>query len=537
MFRLKKETSNIMLYLRQMIKRCASNYPSKIAYYCGSRTATWKQMDQRSDRFAVALQKMGHKKGTTISILTLESIEVYEHYYACMKIGAVRVGINTQYAWPEICHVLKDSQTKVLLVDARVKAIADEHRGEIEELGITLIGYNGEHDFALDYETLVSESDGEPDWPELAPDDPLFYSYTSGTTGVPKGVVLTQQGGADCVIHSLISFGFSPDDIWYMPAASAWVVVIMNCYNLGNGMGVVLPDGSFKIDAFLRDLERLRVTVALLVPTMIHRAIAEHQTGKYDLSSLRLLMYGSSPATPKLIRDAREAFKVEMIQTYALTESTGGWVTYLTEQDHKRALEVEPELLKSVGRVGIHFDCSIRDEEGQPLPPNSKGEIWLRGSTLMKGYLNMPEESADALKDGWLRTNDIGRMDERGYVFLLDRQKFMIITGAVNVFPTTVEAVVIEHPAILEVAVVGVPHPVWGEAVVAVVNRRPTHMDATVEDIIAFCHGKLGKQEIPKHVVFVDALPKTANAKVKKAEIRKWLSTEKGLVPWNTEVE
>jgi acyl-CoA synthetase (AMP-forming)/AMP-acid ligase II len=311
----------------------------------------------------------------------------------------------------------------------------------------------------------------------------------------------------------------------------------MNCYNLGNGMTVVIPDGSFKVDTFLRDVERFRVTVALLVPTMIHRAIAEYQAGKHDLSSLRMLMYGSSPATPKLIRDAREAFKVDMMQTYALTESTGGWVTYLTEEDHKLALESEPELLKSVGRVGIHFDCSIRDDEGRPLPPGSKGEIWLRGSTVMKGYLNMPKESAEALKDGWLRTNDIGCMDERGYVYLLDRQKFMIITGAVNVFPTTVEAVLIEHPAIQEVAVVGVPHPEWGEAVVAVVARRPTHMDASVADIIAFCNGKLSKQETPKHVVFVNELIKTSNAKVKKTEIRKWLTDEKGLVPWNTEVE
>lgn len=526
-----------MLYLREMIKRCANNYPTKVAYYCGNRTATWKQMDERSDRFARALQKMGHDKGTTVSIMSLESIEVYEHFYACMKIGAMRVGINTQYAWPEVLHVLKDSKARVLLVDARLKTMAADHRSELEEIGITLVGYNGEHDFPFDYETLLSEASGAPEWPALAPDDLLFCSYTSGTTGVPKGVMLTQQGGADCVIHSLISFGFASDDVWYMPAASAWVVIIMNCYGLGNAMTTIIPDGSFKIDAFLRDVERFRVTVGLLVPTMVQRAIAEQQKAKYDLSSLRLLMYGSSPATPKLIRDAREAFKVEMIQTYALTESTGGWVTYLTEADHKLALESEPELLRSVGRVGIHFDCSIRDDEGRPLPPNTKGEIWLRGTTLMKGYMNLPKETAEALKDGWLRTNDIGRMDERGYVYLLDRQKFMIITGAVNVFPTTVEAVIVEHPAVLEVAVVGVPHPEWGEAVVAVINKRPTHKNTSMEDIISFCHGKLSKQETPKHVVFVDELPKTANAKVKKAEIRKWLSKEKGLVPWNTEIE
>jgi len=526
-----------MMYLRQMVKRCASNYPTKIAYYCGDRSATWKKMDEKSDSFAVALQKMGCKKGTTVSIMSLEAIEVYEHFFACMKIGAVRVGINTMYAWPEIHHILTDSKTEVLLVDARVKHIAEEHRAEIDKLGITLIGYNGDHNFPLDYETLLSESKGEPDLPALDPEDPLFYSYTSGTTGVPKGVILTQQGGADCVTHSLISFGFCNDDVWYMPAASAWVVVIMNCFNLGNGMTVVLPDGAFKINEFLRDVGRYRVSIVLLVPTMIQRAIAESQANTYDLSSLRLVLYGSAPATPKLIRDARAAFKVNMMQTYALTESTGGWVTYLSEEDHKRGLDSEPELLKSVGRVGIHFECSIRDFDGLPVPVNTKGEIWLRGTTLMKGYLNLPKETAEALQGGWLRTNDIGRMDERGYLYLLDRQKFMIITGAVNVFPTTVEAVLVEHPAILEVAVVGVPHPEWGEAVVAIANIRPGHKNVTVEDITSFCIGKLSKQEIPKHVVFVDELIKTANAKVKKAELKKWLASEKGLVPWSTEIE
>lgn len=526
-----------MLFLRQQLKRCANNYPTKTAYLYAGRSFTWKQMHERSDRFAVALQRMGHGKGTTVSILTMESIEVYEHFFACMKIGAVRLGINHQYAWPEMRHVLTDSKTKVLMVDARLKHLVDEHRTEIDGLGITLIGYNGDHGYPLDYENLLSAASGEPRWPELAPDDLLYYTYTSGTTGVPKGVMLTQQGGADCVIHSLISHGFCPDDVWYMPAASSWVVVIMNCFNLGNAMTVVIPDGSFEISSFLKDIGRYHVTVALLVPTMIHRAIAEYQKGGYDLSSLRLFVYGSSPATPKLIRDARQALKVDMMQIYALTESTGGWVTFLTETDHKLAFESEPKLLKSVGRVGIHFDCSIRDDEGEPLPPNTKGEIWLRSTTLMKGYLNLPKETAEALKDGWLRTNDIGSMDERGYIYLLDRQKFLIITGAVNVFPATVEAILIEHPAILEVAVVGVPHQEWGEAVVAVVIRKPSHQDATVADITAFCTGKLSKQETPKHVVFVDELPKTTNAKVKKMDIKKWLTAKEGLVPWNTNVE
>lgn len=165
------------------------------------------------------------------------------------------------------------------------------------------------------------------------------------------------------------------------------------------------------------------------------------------------------------------------------------------------------------------------------------GEVRLRGNTLMKGYRNLREATAEALPDGWLRTNDIGRLDERGYLYLMDRQKFLIITGAVNVFPTTVEAVLVEHPAVEEVAVVGVPHPEWGEAVVAAVVKRAGHEQTTVADLIDFCLGKLSRPETPKHVVFVDTLPKTSNAKLKKNEIKARSAPNRDSCPWSTQVE
>jgi len=153
---------------RDMVRRCAQNYPTKTAYLCGDRSATWRQMHERSDRFAVALQKLGHRKDDTVAILTLETIEVYEHFFACMKIGAPRVGLNTQYAWPEMLHVLKDSDTKFLLVQARCKHLIAEHLDEIAALGITLIGYGEGHGLPLDYEQLLAQAQGEPVWPALA---------------------------------------------------------------------------------------------------------------------------------------------------------------------------------------------------------------------------------------------------------------------------------------------------------------------------------------------------------------------------------
>lgn len=520
---------------RDLLQRCARNAPDKIAYRCGESAATWLQMHQRSDRFAVALQRLGHRAGQTVAILTQETVTVYEHFFACMKIGAPRVGLNTQYPWPEMLHVLKDSDTKFLLVQARCKHLIAERLAEIAQLGITLIGYGEGHGLALDFETLLAQAEGAPVWPALAGDDLLLISYTSGTTGVPKGAMLTQAGGANCILHSLISFGFAPDDTWYVPASSAWVVVMMGIFGLGNAMTTAIPDGSFQVQTFLREVGSHRVTVALLVPVMMQRAINELQAHPgFDLSSLRMLVYGSSPAAPKLIRDAKAAFKVALLQTYAMTEATGGWISFLTDADHERGLREEPGLLKSVGRIGIHYDCTIRDDAGRALAAGEVGEIWLRGNTLMKGYRNLPQATAEALPDGWLRTNDIGRLDARGYLYLLDRQKFMIITGGVNVFPSSVEAVLVEHAAIAEVAVVGVPHPEWGEAVVAVVVKKPGHEAAEGASIIAFCDGRLSRPETPKQVVFVDELPKTSNAKVRKGELKKWLSSTAGLVPWST---
>ncbi len=224
----------------------------------------------------------------------------------------------------------------------------------------------------------------------------------------------------------------------------------------------------------------------------------------------------------------------DLIQTYGLTEITGGWATYLTEKDHREALARRPEWLKSVGRFGPHFQCSIRDPSGKPLPPDTQGEVWIRGTAVMKGYLNRPQDTAEVMRDGgWLCTNDIARIDQDGFLYLLDRKKFMIISGAVNVFPATVEAVLAEHAGIEEAAVIGAPHPEWGEAVIAFVRTRSSHAALSGRDIMEFCADKLSKPEIPKHVVLVGELPKTSIGKIMKQPLKEMLARDPSLLPWS----
>jgi acyl-CoA synthetase (AMP-forming)/AMP-acid ligase II len=521
-----------MAFPRDLVKAASRNYPSKTAFICGDRRATWAQMDQRSDRLANALQGLGLKKGDAVATLSQERIEVHEHFYACMKTGAIRIGVNPRYVWREIEHVLRDSRTRFLFVEDRCLPLIGDHLEELEAMHIILIGI-GTSALAYEQEALIAGAEGEPAWPDLAPDDALFYSYTSGTTGFPKGVILTQLGTVDAVLFSVSSFGFSPDDVWYNPSASAWVTIVMSSFNLANGMTTVIPDGGFRIDQFLTDVGRFGVTSVILVPTMIRWIINELRSKSYDLSSWRFLIYGSAPSSPALIREMREVLPCDLIQTYGLTEVTGGWATYLSEKDHQEALARHPEWLKSVGRFGPHFECSIRDADGKPVPRNTQGEVWIRGTAVMKGYLNRPQDTAEVMREGgWLCTNDIAQMDEDGFLYLLDRKKFMIISGAVNVFPATVEAVLSEHAGIEEAAVVGALHPDWGEAVVAFVRVRGSHTGLAACDILDFCTDKLSKPEIPKHVVFVAELPKTSNGKIMKQPLREMLVRDPSLLPW-----
>ena len=518
---------------RQMAAAVGRNFRNKTALICGETSATFGRLDERSDRLAAALASLGITKGLTAAILSPERIEVHEHFWACMKTGIVRVGVNTRYAWPEIEYVLTDSAARILFVEHRCLSLVADRIDRLKELGITLVGI-GTDALGLDYESLLAGVDAAPVLPDIDGDDTLFVSYTSGTTGFPKGVMMSHAGVADAIARSVTMFGFSTDDVWYNPSASAWVTVLMTQFNLANGMTSVIPDGSFRIDGFLADVERFRVTSVILVPTMIQWILRELKTSTWDLSSWRLLVYGSAPSSPALIRDIRRSLKVDLMQTYGLTEASGGWVTYLTEADHRLGLGTRPELLGSVGRAGVHFELSIRDESGRPLPPDSRGELWVRGLANMKGYLNKPVETAEVMRpDGWMRTNDIARMDADGYLYLLDRQKFMIITGAVNVFPATVEAIVCEHPAVAEVAVVGAPHPDWGEAVVAFVRAREAAAPVSIDELTTFCAAHLSKPEVPKHFIFVEDLPRTSNQKVMKQPLKQLLVDDPSLLPWS----
>ncbi|MBL4621598.1 MAG: AMP-binding protein, partial [Immundisolibacteraceae bacterium] len=400
-----------MLLCRDLIVRNAASYPNKTAYIDGVNSRSWAEMDQRSDQFAGALQQLGMGKGDVVAILSYDPVEVIEHFFACMKLGTVRTGINWRYAPREMLHLIRDSDAKVIIVQAPLVPLLADYWKELEAEGRQLIGFGGDHGMQLDLETLMAGATTPPNLPELSSDDLLALSYTTGTTGLPKGAMWSHGMLREAQNWSVISSGIRHEDVWLTPIPLPGATAGFPTYGLVNGMTTVIQGDGFTIDTMLDAIEQNKVTVALVIPTLLQRMLEAQIQQPRDLSSLRLLAYGSSPAMPSLIRQAGEVIGCDLIQGYATTESVTGWVTILRTDDHKRALAGEPHLLKSCGRANVQAAISIRDDQGNLCATDTVGELWVKAEHLITGYLNRPEENKENFVDGWLLTGDMGYMD------------------------------------------------------------------------------------------------------------------------------
>ena len=504
------------MYLTQSLHRNVQQNPDRPATIYRDRTRTMAESVDRIARLAGALTGLSVRSGDRVGILALNSDRYHEYVYACAWIGAAVNPVNIRWSPAEISYSLRESDTRVLFVDDAFTPMIPALREQFADLRTVIFCGDGElPSGALGYEVLISESQPVDDT-RTGGDDLLGVFYTGGTTGHPKGVMLSHDNVLTSALGALASGQFltargrimHAAPMFHLAALGAWTAA-----GLAGSTHVMVP--AFSPAEVMRAIAEHRVTDTLLVPTMLQMLVDDPAIAEVDLSSLAHLVYGASPMPQALLERARKVLPtVGFTQGYGMTEMSPT-VALLLPADHDN-----PALRGAAGRAAPHVEVRIVDPDGHDVPRGGVGEVVARGDNVMLGYWNRPEDTAAAVRDGWMHTGDGGRMDENGYLFIVDRIKDMIITGGENVYSAEVENGLASHPAVAACAVIGVPDADWGERVHAVVVLQPGRQ-ATVDEIRTHCKTLVAGYKAPRSVDFVDALPMSGAGKILKRELRK----------------
>jgi acyl-CoA synthetase (AMP-forming)/AMP-acid ligase II len=506
-----------MISLPSMIVRAARLNPNGIATRYGERQFTWSQLQQRIAKLASGLQTFGLEAGDRVGILSLNSDRYYESVFAIPWAGFAMVPLNTRWALPENSYAVSDSGTRVLLFD---DAFAEQAQTLLaEQKQLLAIIYMGEGDCpegAISYEGLI-EDHAAAAVAARGGDDMAGIFYTGGTTGFPKGVMQSHAAIWSSAIGVVSEVVMSRDDKYLHVAPMFHMADFAGSMNatLRSATHVILQ--SFDPGAVLDIISREKISHVLMVPAMIKMVLNHPQAATADVSSLKGMIYGASPMPPAVLEQCLKLWPgVGLSQAYGQTE-LAPVATVLPVADHV----IGGSKLKSAGLPTVVTEMRIVGEDGNDRATGESGEIVVRGPHTMIGYWNKPEETAKALQDGWVFTGDAGYLDEDGYLFIVDRVKDMVVTGGENVFTTEVENAVITHDAVLDVAVIGIPHEEWGEAVHAIVILH-AGQSVSEKELIEHCRAQIAGYKLPKSVTFrEEAMPLSGAGKVLKTELRK----------------
>jgi len=502
------------------LRRARQLHPDAIPAYDGERAITFAEFAERVTRTAHTLSHLGVQPGDRVAVLMLNSPRYFELYHAVPLAGAIIVPINIRWNPAEIGFGLSDSGTRLLVVDDYFARVAPALSAGLPQLQYLFAGNGPCPTGMADYEARLEAASGAAlDGPLPDEDDVVALFYTSGSTGGPKGVMLTHRNLYANALHGMVALGITKDWVWLHAAPMFHVADGTLAYSLvmQGGRSCFMP--AFDPEACLKAVERYRVTHMFVVPAMLNALVNHPAFGRYDTSSLRMMAYGASPMPLDLLRRAQEKLHCPFAQAYGLTEASPT-LTYLGPEDH--ALENAGEQfapVKSAGRPLMGVEVRVVDLMDRELPPGEVGEVVARGDNIMKGYWNQAAITADTLRGGWLHTGDIGTFDARGYLYILDRKKDMIKPGGENVYSPEVESMIASHPEVLEVAVIGLADEKWGEAIKAVVVRRPGSV-LTEAELIEYCRERMAHFKCPASVDFMDALPKGGTGKVQKTALR-----------------
>jgi fatty-acyl-CoA synthase len=510
-----------------ILEKALSLYADKEAVVCGEARFTYKQFAERVYRLAHFLRSRGVGQGDCVAILHQNSHEFLESYFATAQLGAILNPLNYRLSPRELAFILQDSGAILLIASDRfVESVETLGEMTTELNQVVWTGSAGEKcapfESANYEDVLKGEKTVPPPLPHISDDDVVHLYYTSGTTGRPKGVMLSHKNVCVHALAAVAELKLGDYDNWIHVAplfhlADAWATFAITWVG---GKHVIVPD--FDPSLVLLAMQQERVTITNMIPTMLNMLVHTPGVETHDFSSLRAILSGGAPIAPEVVRKIMGVFKCDYIQTYGMTETSPYLTVSILKENLAYLSDEERFVYKAkTGRPFMGVLLKVVREDGTDVTPNDEevGEIVVKGDIVTKGYWNRPEETAKALKDGWLYTGDMAVIDKEGYVNIVDRKKDMIITGGENVYSVEVENVLYTHPCVLEAAVIGVPDPKWGEAVKAVVVLKPGET-ATEEEIIQYCKQHIASYKTPKSVDFISDLPKTGSGKIFKKGLK-----------------
>jgi acyl-CoA synthetase (AMP-forming)/AMP-acid ligase II len=516
-----------------ILEKAVSLYPEKEAVVCNDLRFTYKQFADRVYGLTNSLDSLGVGKGDRVAILHQNSHEYLESYFAFANLGAILVPLNFRLSPRELAFILNDSGAFTMIASHRFL----ENVNSISSMDtpLTRIIRTGPKKMrtsfdSINYEELITPwQKSSPPLPSLTEDDPAQLYYTSGTTGHPKGVVLSHRNICAHALSAIAELKLDDHDNWLHVAplfhlADAWATFAITWVG---GKHIIATDFDPKLVLSLMDQEG--ITITNMIPTMLNMLINSPAISSHNHPNLRALLSGGAPIAPELVKNIISAFNCEYIQTYGMTE-TSPYLTVSILKKNIRGLSEEEQFnyKAKTGRPFLGVLLKVVGEDGMEVKADNKevGEIIVKGDIVTKGYWNRPEETAAAIKDGWLYTGDLATIDKEGYINIVDRKKDMIITGGENVYSVEVENILYSHPSVLEAAVIGIPDEKWGEAVKAVVSLKPG-FKATESDIINYCKRYIAGYKVPKSIDFVPELPKTGSGKIYKKVIKEIYGSNK----------